>query len=58
MPDDPKDAPPAEPKIEWKYKRNLGITEEMKKVVKLTMDATNSEIASLRRKLNKLTYGS
>ncbi len=58
------DAPPAEeakaeePKAEWKFKRNLGINEEMKKVIHLTIDAANAEIAVLRRKLERLTYGS
>lgn len=50
----PKDEPP---KVEWKFKRNLGINEEMKKVIGLTIEASNAEIASLRRKLEKLTYG-
>ncbi len=54
----PEAAPQGEtPKAEWKFKRNLGINEEMKKVIGLTIDATNAEIASLRRKLEKLTYG-
>ncbi len=54
----PEPEAPAGPKAEWKYKKNLGINEEMKKVIHLTMAATNSEIAVLRRKLQKLTYGS
>lgn len=54
-------APGPEPAVgsaEWKYKKNLGINEEMKKVIHLTMSATQSEIAVLRRKLDRLTYGS
>ena len=50
----PKNEPP---KAEWKFKRNLGINEEMKKVIGLTLEASNAEILSLRRKLEKLTYG-
>ena len=53
--------PEPEPPVgsaEWKYKKNLGINEEMKKVINLTMSATQSEIAVLRRKLERLTYGS
>lgn len=58
-PSDPSSTPPGDetPKVEWKFKRNLGINEEMKKVIGLTIDAANSEIASLRRKLERLTYG-
>lgn len=58
-PADASSAPPGEetPKAEWKFKRNLGINEQMKKVINLTIEATNSEIATLRRKLEKLTYG-
>jgi hypothetical protein len=47
-----------EPKAQWKYKKTLGINEEMKKVIGLTISATQSEIHVLRRKLEKLTYGS
>jgi hypothetical protein len=58
-PSDPSSSPPGDetPKVDWKFKRNLGINEEMKKVIGLTIDAANSEITALRRKLEKLQYG-
>lgn len=46
------------PKAEWKFKKNLGINDKMKNVINLTISATQSEILVLRRKLEKLTYGS
>jgi hypothetical protein len=55
-PETPKPEEP--PKAQWEFKKNMGINEEMKKVVNLTISATHSEIAVLRRKLSKLTYGS
>ncbi len=49
---------PPRDKAEWSYKRTFGINEEMKKVIGLTISATQSEVTALRRKLDKLTYGS
>jgi hypothetical protein len=43
---------------EWQHKTNFGVTEQMRKIIGLTIEASQSEIASLRRKLKKLTYGS
>jgi hypothetical protein len=50
---------PADPNApKWEFKREFGINKEMRKVINLTIDATNAEIAVLRRKLQRLTYGS
>ena len=59
-PEEPKAEakPDDEPKAQWSFKRNLGVNEQMKKVINLTIEATNAEIAVLRRKLERLTYGS
>lgn len=54
----PKPGMPPRDKAEWSYKRTFGINEEMKKVIGLTISATQSEVTGLRRKLDKLTYGS
>lgn len=43
---------------EWQYKKEFEINKRMKEVVKLTISATQAELDGLRRKLDKLTYGS
>jgi hypothetical protein len=50
---EPQPKPPG-----WEYRKNFRINEEMKKVINLTIAASQAEIAVLRRKLQKLTYGS
>ena len=47
-----------EPKPEWKYKTELGVNKQMKEVIQATLDVTKAEIERLRRKVEKLTYGS
>ena len=42
----------------WEYRTRFRINDEMTKVVGLTIKATEHELVALRRKLNKLTYGS
>ena len=42
----------------WEQRSELKITGKMREVVKMTISATNSEIAALRRKIERLTYGS
>ena len=42
----------------WQYRHTLKINQRLADVVNLTMEATKMEIASLRRKIDKLTYGS
>ena len=59
----PPETPSAEPQPEgplppqWEYRRNFKITEKMKNIVNLTMEATQSEIKRLRKRIDKLTYG-
>jgi len=54
MSDEKKDPP----KPEWVYKDEFRIVGEMRKVVNLAKEASEKELASLQRKLDKLTYGS
>lgn len=49
---------PPEPGPRWEYKKEFAITGSLRDVVQKTIKATEAEIASLHRKLNKLTYGS
>jgi hypothetical protein len=44
-------------KPEWEH-RKLAINEKMKNVVRLGVTATEAEILKLKRKLEKLQYGS
>lgn len=54
MSEEKKDSPQAE----WVYKKEFRIVGEMKKVVGLAKEASEKELAGLRRKLDRLTYGS
>jgi hypothetical protein len=45
-------------KAEWQQRTQFRINAEMLKVLKLAKEASESEIVSLRRKIDKLTYGS
>lgn len=52
----------AEPPVEdispkWEHRTEFKITKEMRGAIKQTIDATNLEVAALRRKLQKLQYG-
>jgi hypothetical protein len=42
----------------WQYRKTLKINQRMAHVVNLTIEATKAEIKVLRRKVDKLTYGS
>lgn len=53
----PPESPPEPPKATWQ-KREFAINEKMRHVCKLTAKATEAEIASLKRKLRKIQYGS
>ena len=46
------------PPPEWKYKNRFPIHDRMENIIKLTIDATKSELESARKKLRKLQYGS
>ncbi len=54
---DEQDEKPAQKPLEWE-KREFAINERMKRVVSLGILATEAEIAMLKRKLEKLQYGS
>ena len=54
----PEPTPEPAPQAKWEYRKNFGINERMKDVIGKTIDATESELVVLRRKLDKLQYGS
>jgi hypothetical protein len=54
----PKEETPAPEAPKWEYKTEFGINTQMREVVRLTVSATEAEIKLLRRKLEKLQYGS
>jgi hypothetical protein len=56
--DDDKKEPEAPPQANWEYRQEFGIVTKMREAIKLTKTATESELAILRRKLERLTYGS
>lgn len=53
MPDEKKTHPP-----EWQHKEEFGIVTQLKQAVKVTQKASELELAELRRRLERLTYGS
>jgi polyhydroxyalkanoate synthesis regulator phasin len=64
-PETPEESPqetteevPPGPKFSWEQKQSFKIVETMKNLINQTIDASTSEIDSLRKKLEKLTYGS
>lgn len=53
------DDPPAKPPLSsWEYREEFKIVGEMRKVINLAVDASEYEISMLRRKIEKLKYGS
>lgn len=46
------------PSATWEYRQDLRINETMREIIKLTQAVAQSEIDRLRRKVEKLTYGS
>ena len=48
------------PKAQWQYQnmRDWGINKQTANVIRLTIGACEAELDQLRRKLEKLTYGS
>jgi hypothetical protein len=51
------ETPPNEPP-KWEHKTEFGINKQMREVLRLTISASEAELKVLRRKLEKLTYGS
>lgn len=49
---------PAEPKRpEWGYKKEFGINTKMRELILQTKGLAEAELATLRKKLERLTYG-
>lgn len=46
------------PKATWEYRKEFRINTEMRSVVELTIKVTQAQIDLLRRKVEKLQYGS
>jgi hypothetical protein len=49
--------PEDQPQANWQYRKEFGIVTKMREAINLTKTATEGELASLRRKLERLTYG-
>lgn len=46
-----------EPRAEWQYREEFGISKQLREVVKVSREVAEKELETLRRKLDKLTYG-
>jgi len=53
-----KKEPEVPSQANWEYREEFGIVTKMREAIKLTKVATESELALLRRKLERLHYGS
>ncbi len=42
---------------QWQYREEFGISKQMREIVRTSKEVAEKEIESLRRKLDKLTYG-
>jgi hypothetical protein len=51
-PEEPEEGPA------WEFRKEFKISGQMKEVIQLSMNAAESELKVLRRKLEKLHYGS
>lgn len=60
VPETPEEPPKFEekPPPTWEYKTEFGIHTKLKDVVSKTIDVTATEIEVLKKKLDRLTYGS
>lgn len=56
--ENPEEKPKEPEPPTWEYRTDFGINKKMQEVIVLTISATQSEIQTLRRKLEKLQYGS
>lgn len=50
--------PEESPRASWQYKEEFGIVTKLREAILLTKGATEKELEGLRRKLDRLTYGS
>lgn len=58
MMDEEKKDPEVTTQANWEYRKEFGIVTKMRDAILTTKTATESELALLRRKLERLTYGS
>jgi hypothetical protein len=56
--DEEKKDPEVTTQANWEYRKEFGIVTKMRDAILTTKTATESELALLRRKLERLTYGS
>lgn len=42
----------------WEYRKNFKVVDKMKHIVNLSIDVSKAEIEQLRKRIEKLTYGS
>ena len=49
---------PGPPRAQWEYRTEFRIVKEMKVIIHKSIEASESELELLRRKLDKITYGS
>lgn len=46
------------PAPKWERRETMKVTERLKEVVSLSVEVSKAEVTRLRRKIEKLTYGS
>lgn len=46
------------PPPKWERRETMKATEQLKEIVKLSIEVSRVEVSRLRRKIEKLTYGS
>jgi hypothetical protein len=56
--DEPPAEPPAPPPPQWEYRTGFKVVGRMKEIIHLSIEVSNAEIRMLRKKIDKLTYGS
>ncbi len=54
----PPDAPPAPTPPKWEFRKEMRISKEMREIVKATIAVSQKQIDLLKRKVEKLQYGS
>lgn len=55
---EPKPEAESRPPLEWEYRTELKINARMRELITLTKMVTEGEVDRLRRKVEKLKYGS
>lgn len=54
----PPEAPPAPEPLKWERRTEMRICKEMQEIVKATISVSQKQIDLLKRKIEKLQYGS